>query len=324
MRWTISSLIVAGLFALSQAHAGSASGTYVGSGHNAAFMIQLVEGDRGNVNGRYVQVLLSPQGKVVESNSSITGTIDGETIVVTLKPTELLSGNITASGAVNSSELRLSGGGYGGTLTLHLSKTDEAKFQGLVAALSAQSQQIADAKVKAEFLAQVKTAISKVEELSNKIRIQKDKMEAASIVQRYRSATEWMRNAQARQSTILGGGQASVARSQIGVSINQTAIQVENFHSEIKAAQGSFQIAVETLGKNNAGPIRDCNFFVTDAAPAPTPETKAACIGLDDSLKVLGPRVRAQEAAFQAAESIWSEERRKQDQILRASEYASR
>ena len=189
MRWTIRSLIIAGSLALSEAHAGGTSGTYVGHGQNAAFMMQLVEDDRGNVSGRFVQVRLSSQGAVEESNWSTTGAIDGETIVVTLKPTELVSGNIAASGTINSSGLHLSGGGYGRTLAVHMTKVGDVEFQGLVASLKFISQQMADAKIKAEFLGQVKIALSKIEDLSNKIRIRKDKIEASSIAQRYKSAT---------------------------------------------------------------------------------------------------------------------------------------
>lgn len=324
MSWVTRSLVVASLLSATAAYAGNASGSYIGRGQNAAFMIQLVEGERGNLTGRYVQVRLSSQGAVEETNSSVTGVVDGQTVVVTIKPTELLAGSFTASGKLDGSGLDLSGGGYGSTLTLHLRKSDQSEFQSLVASLRVESQKIADAKNRADTLNAVRKAISKVAEISKSIEVAQTKLDTGSVAQRYRSATEWMRNAQGRQNTILGEGQASVARSQIGVSINQAAIQVEQFHLAMQTSQGFFHSAVETLGNDHAASIRVCREVVANADSAPSPELRSVCIALIDSLNALAPRIKTLESSYQAAEAAWSEERRKQGQILKASEYASR
>ena len=135
--------IVFGLLALSSpSYADGISGTYVGRGSNSLFLVQLVETNGGQLTGRYEQTVLQPNGKLEQMNASITGASDGRTVVVTIKPTELLSGSFTASGTIEGSTIHLSGGGYGSTLNLNLIKSEESAFRALVADLTNQSHQI--------------------------------------------------------------------------------------------------------------------------------------------------------------------------------------
>jgi len=223
--------IVFGLLALSSpSYADGISGTYVGRGSNSVFLVQLVETNGGQLTGRYEQTLLQPNGKLEQMNASITGASDGRTVVVTIKPTELLSGSFTASGTIEGSALHLSGGGYGSTLTLNLTKSEESAFRSLVEDLTNQSHQIiatralqeeADrrAKAQADLLTLVKNLTQKMTTFSATTDGALRKF--APVEERYKAITEWMRAAHARQRSIYGDGQASVARSQIGVSINQ-------------------------------------------------------------------------------------------------------
>jgi len=85
-------------------------------------LLQVVQTADGQLTGRYEQVVLQNGGKVARMVASVTGASDGHTIVVNIKPTELLSGSITASGVVDGSIVRLSGGGYGSNLDLVFAK----------------------------------------------------------------------------------------------------------------------------------------------------------------------------------------------------------
>jgi hypothetical protein len=96
------------------------SGTYVGAGSNSAFLIQLVETTGGQLTGRYEQTVRQPDGNLDQMNASIVGASDGRTVVLTIKPTELLSGSITASGTAKASQLHLSGSGDGRKINLNL------------------------------------------------------------------------------------------------------------------------------------------------------------------------------------------------------------
>ena len=122
--------IVVGLLAATPAYADGISGTYVGKGSNSAFMIEIVETAGGQLMGRYEQTVLQSSGKLDQMIASITGASDGQTIVVTIKPTPtLFSINITASGTINGTLLHLSGGGGDGSKIIDFTKSDEAAYR---------------------------------------------------------------------------------------------------------------------------------------------------------------------------------------------------
>ena len=103
-------IIALGLVGASPAYADGISGTYVARGADSAFLVQIVETAGGQLTGRYEQTFLAPGGKLERTIEAITGASDGQTVVVTIKPTEPLSTGVTASGTVIGSILHLSGG----------------------------------------------------------------------------------------------------------------------------------------------------------------------------------------------------------------------
>ena len=122
------------------AHSESISGTYVGKGNGSAFLIQLVQTSDGHLTGRYSQISLQPNGKLAETNAAITGASDGHTIALQIKPTEILAGTMSLSGTIDGSLLHATGGGYGNTLTLNLSKSSEDEFQAAISELARQGE----------------------------------------------------------------------------------------------------------------------------------------------------------------------------------------
>jgi hypothetical protein len=82
----------------SPARADGVSATYVAGSEDSAILLQVVQTADGQLTGRYEQVVLQNGGKVARMVALVTGASDGHTIVVNIKPTELLSGSITASG----------------------------------------------------------------------------------------------------------------------------------------------------------------------------------------------------------------------------------
>src|SRR5258708_37456587 len=109
MRWRI--VCWALILGVSPALADDISGTYVGKGSNAAILVQIVGTSDGHLTGRYEQVVLQANGALADTNATIIGAIDGQTVVVTIKPAEFLSGTIAASGTIEGSFLHLTGGG---------------------------------------------------------------------------------------------------------------------------------------------------------------------------------------------------------------------
>jgi hypothetical protein len=143
--WTLSRWLALGLVAVSPAYADGISGTYVGKGTNIAVLLLVVETAGHQLTGRYEQTVLGADGKVTQIGESITGASDGQTIVVTFKPTDILSASVTASGTIQGAALHLSGVGPSGSFELSLSKSDEAAYKAEVATLSNEGHRLIEA-----------------------------------------------------------------------------------------------------------------------------------------------------------------------------------
>lgn len=320
---------------ITSASAEGLSGTFVGKASNGAFLVQLVETGDGHLTGRYEQVLLQPGGKVDDMNAVITGAADGQTVVVTIKPSEFLSGTIAASGTIEGRLLHLSGGGNGGNLNLNLLRSDEADSRAQVAALTEQARQINNARLQQE-AAQRKAKIeadqlANLQSLTQRMIVFTTKADAilpkfAPVEQRYHDITQRMRGALAREQSIYGGGQASVARGQISVAINQAAIQANQIHIGIGSSYQAFDSDSGQLSRESAGASQGCRgaHVATDAAPIPVgyEARNAACLRFLDVAKDYEQRVSDLRAAFSKAETIWNAERREQDQTVQASNAA--
>ena len=313
------------------------SGTYVGKGGNGAFLVQIVETGDGHLTGRYEQVVLQPDGKLDDMNAAITGAADGKTVVVTIKPSEFLSSSLAASGTIEGRLLHLTGGGNGSNLTLNLLKSDEADFRAQVALLTDQGRQINEArarqeaaqrqaKAEADFLAGLQNLTQRMSAFTAKADVDLGKF--APLQQRYRRITARMRTALYRERSINGNWQAAVARSQIFVAINQTAIGANQINIEVQAAHQSLDFSSEGLLKDAVDASRGCASAHNDAANDPGPPGEAArnsaCLRFFEAAKQFQKRVAALREAFARLNGVWTTERREQDAIVQASNAASR
>lgn len=297
------------------------SGTYVGKAPNAAFLVQIVETAGGHLTGHYEQVLLQPGGRVDDLNAVITGAADGRTVVVTIKPSELLSSTVAASGTIEGRLLHLSGGSNGSSLSLNLLRSDEAEFQAQVASLRVQALKINDAKIEANLLANLQNLTRRMIGFTLKADASLPKF--SPIEQRYHDVTRRMRAALARERSIYGG----VERSQISVAISQAAIQVGQLHIEVGSSYQSFEFTSGQIDRALVDASAGCRgaHVVTGSAPIPVAykTRNAACLRLFDAAKDYKQRVAALRLAFSNAEAIWDTERREQDQIVQASNMAA-
>ena len=329
-------ILLCGLaMSITSASAEDLSGTYIGKASNGAFLVQLVETGDGHLTGRYEQVLLQPDGKINDMNAVITGAVDRQTVVVTIKPSEFLSGTIAASGTIEGRLLHLSGGGDGGSLNLNLLRSDEADFRAQVASLTEQARQINDTRLRQEAAqrqAKIKTdQTANLQSLTQRMIAFTTKADAAlpkfaPAEQRYHDITQRMRGALAREQSIYGEGQASVARGQISVAINQDAIEANQLHIGIGSSYQSFDFQVGQMERESAGASQGCRGARAATASAPVPggyETRnAACLRFFGAAKEYERRVSDLRAAFSKAKAIWNAERQKQEQIVQASNMA--
>jgi hypothetical protein len=298
------------------------SGAYVGKGSNSAFLVQIVETKDGQLTGRYEEVVLQPTGKIDDNNAIVAGAVSGQTVVVTIKATEFLGGSIVASGAIDGRALHLTGGGNGVNLTLNLLKSDEADFRAQVAALTRQQVVQHDIKIAADQLTGLKGLGDRMIAFAAKADALLPKF--APVEQRYRDITRRMRGALAREQSIYGDGRASVARGQISVAINQTAIEGSQLHDSV---QSSFQDTANNAGQL-ASEAKGASQFCRDShqsnAPLPAfvgPEAKnAVCLEYFDAEKKFRQKIMELKMAFAQIEAVWNVEGQAQDKIVRASD----
>lgn len=295
------------------------SGTYIGKGQNAAVMVQIVETSGGNFTGRYEQVTLKPDGQLEDLNASIIGTRSGETVVATLKGSDILSANVPLSGSYRGSALRLTGGT---NFVLDLVSGEEADFHAQVAALDALGRQIIigrnqreaaqrQAKVEADRLAALQKLTGRLVDFTTRADAMLPKFEPE--VQRYRAITDRMRSDLARQRGIYGGSQASVARSQISVALNQLAINAYQMHLGDQQSYRSFDLTEGQLAQEATTAETWCR----GAIPA---SLNGACPKFLDAHSAFVQRASALRSAFASLDAAWTAERREQDAIVQASQ----
>jgi hypothetical protein len=310
--------IIFGLLAASPAYADGISGTYIGKGSNSAFLVQIVETTGGQLTGRYEQTVLQPSGKLDRMIAAITGASDGHTVAVTLKPTELMSGNISASGTLEGSLLHLSGGNSGSNVDLNLAKADEAAYKTEVEDLTAQGRAIIEAQAMADQLAHLNDLANRM--IASSVDADAQLGKFAPIEQRYRTITQLMNAALMRQQSIYGSGQAYVARGQVGVAINQSGVEAEQLHISLQSADQDIGSKLQSLAKDavDASSIcRSANLGKNDAL-------RDTCTKFQEAGVKFKASILALSQAFNHAEKIWAEEYRKQQTIVKASDVATR
>jgi hypothetical protein len=319
------------------------SGTYVGKNSNGAFLIQIVQTDDGHLTGHYEQVVLGQDGKLDDMNAAITGAANGQTVVLTITPTEFLAGSFVFSGTSQGRLLHLTGGGHGSNLTLNLLKADEQDFHTQVATLTDQARRLSEARalqeaarrkakieadkarIEADQLATIENLAKRMDVFISKVDAELMKLPPAE--ERYRTITTRMRAALARERSIHGGGQAGVARSQIAVAISQMAIETNQVHIGVQSAYQNFDFSYRQLLREFTGANQGCHAAPTstssEPAPSGTETLHSACLRLVDTAKKFQQRAAVLRAAFDKIENVWMTEGHDQEAIVQASSDAS-
>jgi len=315
--------IFAALLGIScSANAASLSGTYVGTGADIAGMLQLVEANGGQLSGRYEQLKIIGN-RLEQLNASVTGTSDGRTIVLQVRPTEVLAGTYVLSGTVSGSAVQLNGGGYGQTFHLNLTKGSEEDFKSQVASLSTSvNRAVTTANMEAELAKSGKT----LEAMSNFSKNPKPELSAfVPYEQSYRSMTQQMQTALGKQQSIPSFIQ-SPQRGQIGVAINQASIQTDEIHDVVKSKEKEFQkstIAAFQPIKTLAARCKDTS-VQANIAPPTLEKLKSQCDRFETIIARFAEEIRKISDSYEKIETIWKQERQKQDAIVRSADVAAR
>lgn len=318
MRWISALLVVADLTLAGSAYAAEISGTYVGKGNSSAFLVQIVQTADGRLTGHYKQVTLKGV-KLEEMNASISGASDGHTIALTVKPAELLAGSLSLSGTVEGSLLHATGGGYGSTITLNLTKGSEEEFRATVAELTRQAEVANNRRTIQEALPRLDSLSKQMATFSGRVSAQLTKF--TPIERQYRAITEKMRMGLARQRSIYGDGQASVARGQLDVAINQAGVQANQIHFSVQSSYSDFNTKSNASLKLIADMIRLCQSASTSVDDDTlVARWQAACRKMITTVPDFQKHVGMMQDAFAKIERVWQEERAKQEGLIHSAD----
>jgi hypothetical protein len=303
MTFRLSALMLCG-FAASEADASGLTGTYVGKGDHAAFILQIVEtGSR--LTGRYEEFAAKSDGKFDDNTFAFSAAVDGDHFAGTIKNSGFIGTTIPVSGDVKGDTLRLEGDA---SFHLTLSRGDQVDFRRSVADIkgeAAASKQIAlvndlVASMKA-FDGRQREATSTLPALEKRIVDNSSKM--ASEVERERS--------------VRGDGQRSVERGQISVAIHQLGVDSSQARRSANVSFSELSSASKTL-LVKAGDIK-----MGMACPSTKSEaSRSACSRFAEDDAVFERSVDQMRAAFEDFGEVWNRESVKQQALMRASDTA--
>jgi hypothetical protein len=178
-----------------------------------------------------------------------------------------MASGIPTSGTLRGNALHLSGGANGASLILDLVRSNEGRFRTQVADLDVQAGKIAQARIQQEIKQRLaQREAQKLADLGRFIQMMQafaDLAQAAMpklapVERNYRDTTQRMRAAFARERSIVGDGQASVARSQIAVNINQAAIDANQIHIEQDQFRQTLNSQATEILRRIPGGKNDC------------------------------------------------------------------
>lgn len=328
LRGLFSLVLCAELMSVRPVYAEGISGTYVETNPTSAFLIQIVQTSDGRLTGHYAQIALQPDGRIQETNASITGASDGHTVALTMQSTVPLSGSLSLSGTLEGTLLHVSGGGYSGTLNLNLSKADESAFRAQVTDLTRQAEQINANRELENAKRTLEATLSRVQSLTTQMaafsaQVPSQLGKFPLLNQRYRAITEAMRRGLAQQRSIYGTGQASVARGRLDVAINQAGVEANQLHISAQSDYSDFDTKSNASLHLVAEMEKTCqtaNTAVDDVALVARWNT--ACLKLTTAIPDFQRHVAGLRAAFGQAEGVWQEEHAKQELLIRSADSA--
>jgi hypothetical protein len=293
------------------------SGVYVANGPTFALMLQLVAADDGRLSGRYEQVALRQDGGLDDMNGSVTGLGSGASVVVTIKPDGILTTPFTASGQLESGVLKLSSGIAQDSLNIQAKKGGLDDFRSEVTALNMRARQIIFdrqqrkiAEERAEINTQLTALASQMQEFLSKTPMPNGGFSKAEGMMR--DYTARMERGLERERSIVGGWQASTARSQVNAAISTVSGQAVNYNGSLENYVRSSLWNAERLQADWIKLAQSCD----GSNPIPT------CSQAKETYTQFRARVDQIRRAFAHAESVWQEEQKKQQSIIGAANAA--
>jgi TonB family protein len=299
------------------AYADNISGTYVGLYSNASELLQIVERTDGTILGHYEEVMLSSNGtKTTTINAEVSGAVSGNTIVLTMKPSEFLGGTISLSGSFTGDTLRLSGGANGGSFSVVMQRSTEAAFDQQVQKLTDKMNytRVILARQKMEKEKENEIVKKKNEIIHLTHWLQSYPRRAAVTMQKLSKApmanvelTKKMRAALKRESQERLN---YVEKSQIHASIIQLGAIFDSWRSNLQSAESSFGYSD---GKINNPSLANDAFMAQTYCRNDIQKTKPICKNFKAAYASYQDTVTKLNKLFTKADYSWHTENAKQE-----------
>lgn len=303
------------------ANAANISGTYVGIYSNASELLQIVERPDGSILGHFEQVMLSSDGtKTTTMNADVSGAVSGNTIVLTLKPAEILGGTIPLSGSIDGDTLRLSGGSNGNSVSVVARKSTQDLFDKNAQQLINQANKtkfIQDTIKKNEKLRQEVVRLTKW--LKNYSQLAATHLQKLPNTPKYfASVTAKMQAALEKEKSLPAG---SYARGQVDYFIGTLDYKFNSIHFDLQSVETSFGYSdgkIKNAGVPSA--VLNAQSYCNDDPDKQDlvcDSFHAAYASYQDTVKQLEPMLTAAEAA-------WHSEHEKQKSIEKQADALSK
>jgi chromosome segregation ATPase len=288
-----------------------ASGAYVAKEGDSITLVDLVEGDHGQIVGRLEAASVRPDGAFSDQGGSVSGQRDGKHLSLTVSAG--LS-SVAATAELHGSALTLSGPAF----SSDFSRSTPEAFQKGLAELRARSASIIAERVKAEADAAADRAQAQAEAIAAADRAQSTRADQGLIAQadalasRLSRAESTLSAASSRFTTVVErvdhavtAARASHLNSlrlgQLSLAIGQTLIQIDGQHDQLKSGEQSLDYTIQQQLNADATARAHCSALAN--ADAGLIQACGELLSHDQKLREAIPAVRS---AIQATEAAYT------------------
>lgn len=319
------------------------SGTYVGKNAGQAFLVQIIQGQGGQLTGFFEESALSADGTSVnQDNVPLSGQRDGKNFSVTLNPVGLahfFQSSTSLAGTFSGSGIRLVGLSSNFSANLNLVKGNAEDYSDDVAELNNEARLTKNARIQQEQTREQlanaqEAAVQRAEaarDLETRINndLQLSQRVAAIVAQRVQQLDEdiaklcndtaELQNALAKQATV--GGPQSVEGGQISVAMYQLNIDEQQYMQDLKERYQDIQQngILFLMGRFK---LHDADCLALNATPSAhvaftgPPTLLTACEELENATPTMQKETDQLEAAYQAVFTAWQAENSKQKALI--------
>lgn len=231
--------IVGSTLLLGGCGARSVSGAYVAHFGNQADLLQITETPDHRFTGTLRHAGLNNDGTLASSSANVSGSVDGNSITLTVLETPLPIGQ-NFSGTVTGSGIDLTVGNGAQTGVEHFSKGQPSDFDTVVALLNQAGQPIIAARQRSRQVDQLNRQVSALADSLNRfVASAHQHLESLPRAQTYYERAVTVEQAKLDRAQRLEGTGNGVAQGQVGVIVGQMGVD----KSQISIADDSLDRA---------------------------------------------------------------------------------